>query len=123
MGFARRFAPYKRADLVFRDAQRLKKILCDEDRPVQVRSVHKNMQVRISGWLVFYDLQRLKGILCDEDRPLRYTWHCYVHILLDLYAPKDEFCVVAMCEHNGGRLGSQPFTMGVACRATGRESG
>src|SRR5439155_11799805 len=36
IGFARRFATYKRATLLFRDVDRLRRILCDKDRPVQV---------------------------------------------------------------------------------------
>jgi starch phosphorylase len=36
IGFARRFATYKRAALIFRDPDRIKKILCDPDRPVQI---------------------------------------------------------------------------------------
>ncbi len=36
IGFARRFAPYKRANLLLRDLERLKKILLDPDRPVQI---------------------------------------------------------------------------------------
>lgn len=36
IGFARRFATYKRATLLFRDINRLKKILCNPDRPVQI---------------------------------------------------------------------------------------
>ncbi len=36
IGFARRFATYKRATLIFRDAERLKKILCNPERPVQI---------------------------------------------------------------------------------------
>ncbi len=36
IGFARRFATYKRATLLFRDVDRLRKILCDKERPVQV---------------------------------------------------------------------------------------
>jgi starch phosphorylase len=36
VGFARRFAPYKRADLIFRNIDRLKKILNDRWRPVQI---------------------------------------------------------------------------------------
>ncbi len=36
IGFARRFAPYKRAPLIFRDVKRLAKILGDPDRPVQI---------------------------------------------------------------------------------------
>lgn len=35
-GFARRFATYKRATLIFRDAVRLQKILSDPERPVQI---------------------------------------------------------------------------------------
>ena len=35
IGFARRFAPYKRADLVMRDIELVKKVLADTDRPVQ----------------------------------------------------------------------------------------
>ena len=36
IGFARRFATYKRATLLFRDVNRLKRILCDRERPVQI---------------------------------------------------------------------------------------
>ncbi len=35
IGFARRFAPYKRATLLLRDEERLLKLLADNDRPVQ----------------------------------------------------------------------------------------
>jgi starch phosphorylase len=36
IGFARRFATYKRATLLFRDVERLKKILLNKDAPVQI---------------------------------------------------------------------------------------
>jgi len=36
IGFARRFATYKRADLLFRDEERLQGLLTDERRPVQI---------------------------------------------------------------------------------------
>jgi starch phosphorylase len=36
IGFARRFSAYKRAFLIFRDVERLKKILSDSDLPVQL---------------------------------------------------------------------------------------
>ncbi len=36
IGFARRFATYKRASLIFRDADRLRKLLTDTNRPVQI---------------------------------------------------------------------------------------
>lgn len=35
-GFARRFATYKRADLIFHDMQRLKKLLTDRWQPIQI---------------------------------------------------------------------------------------
>lgn len=34
IGFARRFATYKRATLLFKDPERLRKIICDPERPV-----------------------------------------------------------------------------------------
>lgn len=36
IGFARRFAPYKRASLLMNDADRLANILCDKNRPLQI---------------------------------------------------------------------------------------
>jgi len=36
IGFARRFATYKRADLVLGDLDKLSKLICDVDRPIQV---------------------------------------------------------------------------------------
>jgi starch phosphorylase len=36
IGFARRFATYKRATLLFRDVERLKRIMGDHERPVQI---------------------------------------------------------------------------------------
>jgi len=36
IGFARRFATYKRATLIFRDFDRLKKMLTNKDKPVQI---------------------------------------------------------------------------------------
>ncbi|MCX8011160.1 MAG: alpha-glucan family phosphorylase, partial [Ignavibacteria bacterium] len=36
IGFARRFATYKRATLIFHDLEKLSKILLDEERPVQI---------------------------------------------------------------------------------------
>jgi starch phosphorylase len=36
IGFARRFATYKRADLIFRDMERLSSIIKNQDKPVQI---------------------------------------------------------------------------------------
>ena len=78
IGFARRFAAYKRADLLFRDLDRLFRILGDPDRPVQFvfagkahpaddpgkeiikRIVHMASRPEVKGRIVFledYDIQ------------------------------------------------------------------
>ncbi|CAN5709516.1 glycosyltransferase family 1 protein [soil metagenome] len=49
IGFARRFATYKRAPLVFRNAKRLAKILGDEARPVQIVFAGKPHPADIGG--------------------------------------------------------------------------
>ena len=36
IGYARRFAPYKRAALIFEDAERIEALLADEERPVRI---------------------------------------------------------------------------------------
>jgi len=36
LGFARRFATYKRATLLFRDVERIRRIFCNKDMPVQI---------------------------------------------------------------------------------------
>ena len=36
IGFSRRFATYKRADLVLRDLERLRRMLLSSDRPIQI---------------------------------------------------------------------------------------
>jgi starch phosphorylase len=36
LGFARRFAEYKRTNLLLQDPERLRRLLCDRDRPVQL---------------------------------------------------------------------------------------
>jgi glycogen phosphorylase len=41
IGFARRFATYKRADLLFSDEERLARLLSNEDRPVQIMMAGK----------------------------------------------------------------------------------
>jgi glycogen phosphorylase len=49
IGFARRFATYKRAPLVFRDAKRLAKILGNEKKPVQIVFAGKAHPADIGG--------------------------------------------------------------------------
>ncbi len=49
IGFARRFATYKRADLIFKDIERITKILNDPDRPVQIIFAGKPHPADIQG--------------------------------------------------------------------------
>ena len=49
IGFARRFATYKRGNLLLRDAERLKRLLSDHDRPVQFLVAGKSHPADSSG--------------------------------------------------------------------------
>jgi starch phosphorylase len=88
IGFARRFATYKRAALLFRDLERVKKLLCDTDRPVQlvfagkahpqdkggkelIRSiVHASRDGELRGKVVFiedYDMRIARAMVSGVD--------------------------------------------------------
>jgi starch phosphorylase len=64
IGFARRFAPYKRTDLVMRDADRFEKIINDADRPVQFIFAGKSHPADESGKAI---LQRVFKISQDSQ--------------------------------------------------------
>jgi starch phosphorylase len=63
IGFARRFATYKRADLLFRDESRLAAILCSTDRPVQIFIAGKAHPADRPGQAV---IQRIFGLSRSE---------------------------------------------------------
>ncbi len=63
IGFARRFATYKRATLLFRDIERLVSILNDSDRPVQLIFAGKAHPHDIPG------KQLIKDIITTARRP------------------------------------------------------
>ena len=56
IGFARRFATYKRANLIFSDEERLARILLDEDRPVQIVFAGKAHPADRPGQRVIQDI-------------------------------------------------------------------
>ncbi len=62
--FARRFATYKRANLIFRDPERLARLLGDEKRPVQLIVAGKAHPADGPGKDV------LRGIVRESQRPL-----------------------------------------------------
>jgi starch phosphorylase len=59
IGFARRFATYKRATLLFRDVNRLKKILTDPKRPVQIVIAGKAHPKDHPGKMLIRDIVQL----------------------------------------------------------------
>ena len=62
LGFARRFAAYKRADLVFHDMERLRKMLTSRWRPVQIIFAGKAHPADDQGKLI---IQRVFRAACD----------------------------------------------------------
>ena len=88
IGFARRFATYKRAALLFSDVERVKRLLSDPDRPVQlvfagkahpqdkggkelIRSiVHASREAGLRGRVVFiedYDMRIARALVSGVD--------------------------------------------------------
>lgn len=76
IGFARRFATYKRSDLMFTNMERLIRLLCSEQRPVQIliagkahpRDIAgKEIMHRIITLLKKHDLERRVVFLEDYD--------------------------------------------------------
>jgi len=78
IGFARRFATYKRADLLFRDEERLSAILSSADRPVQIIIAGKAHPADRPGQQVIQHIfslsrsERLRGrVFIVEDYDMR----------------------------------------------------
>jgi glycogen phosphorylase len=78
IGFARRFATYKRADLIFRDEERLARILASAERPVQIVLAGKAHPADRPGQGVIQRIfmlsrsQRLRGhVMLIEDYDIR----------------------------------------------------
>ncbi len=59
IGFARRFATYKRATLIFRDLERLEALLNDETRPVQLVFAGKAHPADMPGQALIMQIQNL----------------------------------------------------------------
>ena len=78
IGFARRFATYKRSGLIFTDADRLAKLLWDEKRPVQIIFAGKAHPADRPGQQVIQEIftrsrsQQLRGrVFIVEDYDIR----------------------------------------------------
>ena len=59
IGFARRFATYKRADLLFSDYERLLRLINDQDRPVQIILAGKAHPADEPGKLIIQKVYRM----------------------------------------------------------------
>jgi len=68
IGFARRFASYKRGDLIFRDKERLRKILFDKKRPVQIIIAGKAHPQDNPGKEI---IKRISGFINSDDTGLK----------------------------------------------------
>lgn len=61
IGFARRFATYKRATLIFRDIERLRKILTNARRPVQILIAGKAHPADVPGKTLIREIIQYSG--------------------------------------------------------------
>ena len=61
IGFARRFATYKRADLLFSDHERLGRLLADSDRPVQILLAGKAHPADAAGKRILQQILEFAG--------------------------------------------------------------
>ena len=68
IGFARRFATYKRATLLFRDVARLRRLLLDEERPVQLIFAGKAHPADEPGHHLLQEVARLSSELDIRHR-------------------------------------------------------
>ncbi|MEN8223277.1 MAG: alpha-glucan family phosphorylase [Acidobacteriota bacterium] len=68
IGFARRFASYKRGDLIFRDKERLRKILFNNEKPVQIIIAGKAHPQDNPGKEI---IKRISGFINSDDTGLR----------------------------------------------------
>ena len=62
IGFARRFATYKRATLLFRDVERLKRLLTNKERPVQIVIAGKAHPKDLPGKTLIREIIQLSRI-------------------------------------------------------------
>ena len=95
LGFARRFATYKRADLLFQDIDRLKKILTDRWRPVQIIFAGNAHPARaVAG-----RHRRVRGWVKDSQGDLRNEHRCS----LKVFKPRKKIMVLVLIRNEVGK--------------------
>jgi starch phosphorylase len=95
IGFARRFATYKRAGLIFQDLKRLSKLITDPDHPVQIIFSGKAHPADLPGQALVQDIVNkafysdLKGyIFFLEDYEMRIARHLVQGVDIWLNTPR-----------------------------------
>lgn len=84
IGFARRFATYKRATIIFRDLNRLKKILNNKERPVQIIFAGKAHPADIPGQAFIkeiYEISQMKDFAGKVVMIEGYDMHLARHLV------------------------------------------
>lgn len=84
IGFARRFATYKRATLIFRDMERLRKILHNKERPVQIVFAGKAHPADKPGQEFIariYEISQMKGFIGKIFMIEGYDMHLARHLV------------------------------------------
>ncbi len=101
IGFARRFATYKRATLLFRDANRLKRILCNPEMPAQIVIAgkahpkdHPGKELIREIWQLSRDPELAKKIVFVEDYEIGVARHLVQSVDIWLNNPRrgEEAC-------------------------------
>jgi len=67
IGFSRRFATYKRGDLILKNEQRLKKLLHSTNRPIQIIFAGKSHPADLNGKMIIHNIYQFSKDL--ENKP------------------------------------------------------
>jgi len=118
IGFARRFATYKRATLIFRDLDRLKKIINNEDRPVQIifagkaHPADKPGQSFISRVYEISQMKDFKGkIVLVEDYDMHLARHLVAGVDIWLNTPRRPYEASGTSGQKAGANGTVNFSV------------
>ena len=118
IGFARRFATYKRATLIFRDLERIKRILNDRDMPVQLVFAGKAHPADRPGQEFIarvYELSQMKDfsgkIVMVEDYDMHLARHLVAGVDIWLNTPRRPYEASGTSGQKAGLNGTINFSV------------
>lgn len=118
IGFARRFATYKRATLIFRDMERLKRILNNKERPVQLIFAGKAHPADRPGQEFIsrvYEISQMKGftgkIVMVEDYDMHLARHLVAGVDIWLNTPRRPYEASGTSGQKAGINGTINFSV------------